>query len=431
MSESSQDVGGLLQHLFRHSAGRIVSSLTRRLGSHRLDVAEEAVQEALVRAMQTWPHKGVPDEPAAWLYRVAWNRAMDLLRGDAQVRALAGKMNTDSSTPAEWDPPGLMDDDELAMMFMCCHPDLALPARIALTLKTVSGFGVNEIASALLSQPVAISQRLVRAKRQLRDTGVAIEIPGEAALPERLDTVLDVIYLLFNEGYSAHDGDALTRADLCDEAMRLTRMLVASPITGLPHVQALLALMLLQASRLPAREDAAGDLILLGQQDRSRWDHQKIAEGLALLDNATTGDRLTAFHVEAHIAACHAAAATAEDTPWAQVLALYDDLLAIKPSPVIAMNRAIALAMAEDLPSGIATLEQLWHEDQLPDYAPLPAALGDLWSKAGDATQAASYYRKALESGGSQPQRRFLERRLAECTGPCRAPGGIESAGDW
>lgn len=406
------EVGALVEHLFRHSAGQMVSRLARWLGAARLDLAEEAVQDALVRALSTWPFGGVPAEPRGWLFQVARHRALDLLRREASLRgkldALEGALESTPSAPA-W------GDDELAMMFMCCHPSLPPSARVALTLKTVGGFSVDEIAAAFLAEPEAIAQRLVRAKRQIREQAIVIEIPAESELGARLDSVLDVLYLLFNEGYSAHGGENLIRAELCGEAIRLAEILGGHAATDLPAVRALLALMLLQASRLPARVDEAGDVLLLAEQDRGAWDQELIARGLRQLERAASGTRMTAYHVEAAIAAAHAVAVDEASTDWGYVVRLYDDLRALKPSPVVELNRAIALAKSEGPAAGIAAIERIESDPALARYYLLPAALGRLWLEAGDPGRAARHYEEALARPCSAPERRFLERQVTRC----------------
>ena len=408
-------VGGLVAHLFRHSAGRMVAVLARRLGADRLDLAEEVVQDALLRALQTWPYRGVPDNPQGWLFQVARHRALDRLRRDGVLSAKLEALGAEWPRAADGARGRGVDDDELAMILMCCHPALPRSARVALTLKTVGGFGVEEIAAAFLARPATVAQRLVRAKRRIRAEGLRLEIPPAAALRARLEGVLDVLYLLFNEGYAAHGGDNLVRADLCSEAIRLARIVAAHPPTDRPPVHALLALMLLQASRLPARADEAGDLRLLAEQDRARWDHALTTEGLRHLERAADGETVTRYHVEAAIAACHAVAPDEASTDWPYVLRLYDDLLALAPSPVVALNRAIALAMVEGPAAGIRALEPLGRQRALARYHLLPAALGALWRRAGAPATAARYYRAALALPCSSPERRFLERRLTEC----------------
>jgi RNA polymerase sigma-70 factor, ECF subfamily len=406
------EVGALVEHLFRHSAGHMVSRLARWLGAARLDLAEEAVQDALLRALATWPFRGVPAEPRGWLFQVARNRAVDLLRREASLR---GKLDGFDGWLEESPPAPALGDDELAMIFMCGHPSLPPAARVALTLKTVGGFSVEEIAAAFLAESEAIAQRLVRAKRQIREQAIAIEIPAEEELGGRLDSVLDVLYLLFNEGYSAHGGPNLTRAELCGEAIRLAEILAGNPATDRPVVHALLALMLLQASRLPARVDEAGDVLLLAEQDRGVWDQELIGRGLHHLDRAASGRTITAYHVEAAIAAAHAVAVDDAATDWGYVVRLYDDLLAIKPSPVVELNRAIALAMTEGPAAGIAAIGRIEQDPALARYYLLPAALGRLWLEAGDPERAARYFEEALTRPCSAPERRFLERQLTKC----------------
>jgi len=382
-----------------------VSRLARWLGSARLDLAEEAVQDALVRALSTWPFTGVPAEPRGWLFQVARNRAVDLLRRDASLRNKLDNIRAQSESVPVSEPARALGDDELAMMFMCCHPALAAPARVAITLKMVGGFSVEEIAAAFLAEPEAIAQRLVRAKRQIREQAISIEIPPEGEIGARLDSVLDVLYLLFNEGYSAHGGPNLTRAELCGEAIRLGEILGGNPATDLPAVHALLALMLL----------------LLAEQDRRAWDRALIVRGLAHLERAASGDRITAYHVEAAIAATHAVADGEASTDWAAIVRHYEDLLELKPSPVVELNRAIALAKAEGPAAGIEALERIEADAALARYYLLPAALGRLWLEAGDAERAARYYREALTRPTSAPERRFLERQLAHCRRPATA----------
>ncbi|MBN6035723.1 RNA polymerase sigma factor [Amycolatopsis sp. 195334CR] len=393
---------GVVEHLFRHSSGQITATLARTLGPARLDLAEEAVADAIEQALRTWPHHGVPDNARGWLFRAARNRAIDLLRREDALRAKLPLLIDRLDEPAG-------PDDELTMMVLCCHPDLPVPAQVALTLKTVGGLGVGEIAAALLTKPATVAQRLVRAKRWL--AGRSFALPPDDALESRVDSVLAVLYLLFNEGYQASSGQDAIRGELCGEAVRLTRLLLADPRTDTPRARALLALMLLQASRLPARVDADGDLLLLSEQDRSRWDHAMISEGTQVFATACTGRELSAYHVEAAIAVCH----TAAETDWPRVVGLYDQLLALRPSPVGRLNRAIALAMAEGPSTGIAELELLEAEPKLATYPLLPAALGALWLRAGEPAKAARYYRRALELPGSEPQHRFLRRRLATC----------------
>jgi len=426
-------VGELVDHLFRHSAGQMVATLTRMLGPQNLSLAEEVVQDALVRAIEIWPHRGVPENPRAWLMQVARNRALDCLRREATQARKAGVLAAEPTlSPASLapmapmgpmslanplDPEAPEADDSLVMILMCCHPALAREAQVALTLKTVGGFSVDEIARAFLLRPATVAQRLVRAKRLLRERRVAFELPARG-LGARVDRALETIYLMFNEGYAATAGDDLVRSDLCGEAVRLAAILAEHPATSLPEVHALLALMLFQASRLPARCDAEGALVLLADQDRRLWDRALIGRALGHLEQCATGKRATAYHLEAGIAACHAMAPSYAATDWAQILALYDDRLALAPSPVVVLNRAVALSMVEGPRAGIAALAEVAADPRLRDYYLLPATLADLWLRCGERQAAAAHYCRALELSCSEPERRFLLRRLAACE-PC------------
>ena len=412
-------VSDLIDHLFRRQSAQMVATLTRVIGARNLALAEEAVQDALVTAMQQWPFRGVPADPAAWLFRVARNRALDRLRhqrivGDKQS-VVAETYESRGEAPVEallaGEVPAL-DDDQLTMMFLTCHPVLPREARVALTLKLVGGMSVGEIARALLSQESAIAQRLVRAKRLLRERDVAFTPPSESELGERLDSVLEAIYLMFNEGYAATAGDALVREDVSAEAIRLAAVLTRHPVTAVPRVWALLALLLLHAARFASRTSAEGNLYLLQHQDRSTWDRALIGEGLRAMANAAAGDDISPLHLEAEIAACHATAPDWASTDWARIVACYDRLAELTRSPIVRLNRAIARAQIEGARVAIDEVEQLAAEGLLKEYHLLPAALAELWREAGDAGQAARYYREALALAMSGPERRFLSHRL-------------------
>jgi RNA polymerase sigma-70 factor (ECF subfamily) len=417
---ATADPIALVDHLFRRQAGQMVATLTRALGPRHLSVAEDAVQDALITAMQQWPFRGVPDHPEAWLYRVARNRALDRLR---HSRMAAGKEPAIARESAAVEAPVAapplrhelppVTDDQLGLLFLTCHPSLPAEARVALALKLVGGFSVGEIARAFLAQESAIAQRLVRAKRQLRDENASFGMPDAAALPARLDSVLDALYLMFNEGYAATSGDQLIRDDVAAEAIRLARMLATHPATAAPPASALLALMLLHAARFPARVDSEGTLFLLRDQDRRTWDHAMIAEGMRALDRASAGDVMSAFHLEAGIAACHAVAASWESTDWPQIVELYDELLALTRSPVVAMNRAIAISRVDGALSGLAAIDAIENLAALDRYPLLPAIQAELWREAGDVERAVSCYRAALGLARSAPERRWLTSRLS------------------
>ena len=417
---ATTDPTALVDHLFRKQAGQMIATLTRTLGSRHLALAEDAVQDALTTAMQQWPFRGVPDNPEAWLFQVARNRALDRLRhgrmaADKEPAIARESATVESSSAAPLLrgelPP--VEDDQLGLLFLTCHPSLAPDARVALALKLVGGFSVDEIARAFLAQESAIAQRLVRAKRALRDEQISFGMPEPADLPARLDSVLDALYLMFNEGYAATSGDQLIRDDVAAEAIRLARMIAMHPAIAAPRVWALLALMLLHAARFPARVDSEGTLFLLREQDRRKWDQGMIVEGMRALDRASAGDRITAFHLEAGIAACHAAAASWEATDWPQIVELYDELLALTRSPVVAMNRAVAVSRVEGALSGLAALDAIENLAALHRYPLLPAIQAELWREAGDADRAIACYRAALGLARSDPEQRWLTSRLS------------------
>ena len=394
----------------------MIATLTRIFGSRRLDLAEEVVHDALVKALEIWPYQGIPENPAAWLVQVAKNRALDAIRREV---SLAAKLpDLARAFPEPNDPVeslGHFTDDQLSMMFLCCHPTLTRETRIALTLKAVAGFNVAEIARAFLVQESAITQRLVRGKRQIHDQQIEFEVPSATELRARLDSVLEVLYLFFNEGYSAHEGDSLLRRDLCEEAIRLARLVAAHPCTNTPKTHALLSLLLLQASRLPARVSAEGDLFLLRDQDRTLWDRRLIAEGLRHLELSAQGDELSSYHFQAEIAAHHAIAPAYAGTDWQSITGLYDRLYELDPNPVIALNRAIALSRWQGPEAGIGAIAVIEHNPALARYHLLPTTLGELWAELGNKDRAAEYYKAALECPCTEPERRLLQKRLSAC----------------
>jgi RNA polymerase sigma-70 factor, ECF subfamily len=406
----------LLEHLFRRQAGRMVAHLTSVIGPAHLDLAEETVQDAMLRALQTWPYQGVPENPVAWLFRVAHNLAIDALRhgrmaGEKTEAIVAELTRSASVQPEDPDLEEQLRDDELRLIFMCCHPEIPREASVALSLKAVGGFSVREIARAYLADDAAIAQRLVRAKRQIRERGLTLEMPRGADLQRRLDAVLGVIYFMFNEGYAAHQGDDLIRRDLCLEALRLGCLVTSSSLSA-PKVHALVALMALHAARSPARVDDAGDLVLLDEQDRTRWDQQLIALGFHHFDRCIAGDDVSQYHVEAAIAATHARAAAAESTDWPVILSLYDQLMSLHPSPVIALNRAVAVSKVRGAAEALAAIEPL---AGLQDYYLYLAVRGHFLLELGRTTEAAASFRAALSLRCSEPERRLLRRKLARC----------------
>jgi RNA polymerase sigma-70 factor, ECF subfamily len=412
------ETGPLLDHLFRRQAGRIVSHLTRLLGPAYLELAEETVQEAMLRALQIWPSQGAPENPAAWLFRVAHNLAIDGVRRNRLLRektdAMVAELTRSSSAPL--DDPAVEEqlrDDELRMIFLCCHPEIPRDSSVALSLKTVGGFSVREIARAFLADDAAIAQRLVRTKRQIRDTGLTLDAPGPGEMEARLDAILEVIYFIFNEGYTAHEGDELIRLDLCREALRLARLVAGSSLAQ-PRVHAVVALLALQAARNEARVDAAGNLVLLDEQDRSRWDQGLISLGFHHFGLSMAGEQVSRYHVEAAIAATHARAAAVGSTDWPVILQLYDQLLALNPSPIVELNRAVAVAKVQGPEPGLHAIEPLAADPKLRHYYLLLATRGHLLLELGRYKEAADYFRSALECRCSEPERRFLRRKLAE-----------------
>lgn len=414
---TADSVGNSVEHLFRHESGRIVSYLTRLLGPEHMDLAEEVVQEALLKALQSWSYSGIPANPAAWLLQVARNSALDAIRHrkvsvDKEPALVAELTAASRSLGPDFDlSDARLRDDELRMIFMCCHPALSSEASVALSLKAIGGFSVREIARAFLVDEATIAQRLVRAKRQIREKRLSFDLPGGSELNRRLDSVLDVLYLMFNEGYDAHQGEELIRHDLCFEALRLTRLVAASSVS-VPRVHALVALIALQTARLPARTDGVGDLILLDRQDRSRWDDRLIALGFHHFDLSIGGREISPLHVEAAIAATHTRSATPEETDWKLVLTLYDQLMQLKPSPVVALNRSVAVARVHGALAALAELERLNHEPALRNYYLLPAVRGQLLAELNQHGAAIAAYRQALALSCNAPERRFLLHRI-------------------
>ncbi|PYQ97610.1 MAG: RNA polymerase subunit sigma, partial [Acidobacteria bacterium] len=374
------ETGVLLEHLFRHQAGRMVARLTRLLGPEYVALAEETVQDAMLRALQTWPYQGIPDNAAGWLFRVAHNVAIDALRRDKifgdKTETIVGELTRSAGhAPDDTGVGEQFRDDELRMIFMCCHPALSRDARVALSLKIIGGFSVREIARAFLADEAAVAQRLVRAKRQIRDQRLTLDVPAGMELTARLDSALEVIYFMFNEGYAAQAGAELIRQDLCLEALRLGR-LIASASIATPRVHALVALMALQGARLPARVDEAGDLVLLADQDRSRWDERLIAIGFHHFDRSIAGADVSEYHVQAAIAATHARAIDSRSVDWPLILELYDQLLSLNASPIVALNRAVAIAKVHGPADALAAVAPLDRDPKLRHYHLLLAVRG-------------------------------------------------------
>jgi RNA polymerase sigma-70 factor, ECF subfamily len=399
--------------VYRSESRRVFATLVRILGD--FDLAEEALHDAFAAAVEQWSRDGIPANPRAWLVSAGRFKAVDVLRRrtrfDASLSELAGRVDQNPQPAAMSEDQGV-EDDQLRLIFTCCHPALAPSTQIALTLREVCGLTTEEIASAFLTAPSTIAQRIVRGKAKIRDARIPYVVPSLADLPERLESVLSVIYLVFNEGYSASSGESLTRSDLSAEAIRLGRLLLQ--LLPEPEVMGLLALMQLHESRRAARSSPDGNLILLEDQDRSRWNRQQMSEGKSLVEQALATRRFGAYTLQAAIAAVHAEAPSADATDWAQIVGLYDLLTQAVPSPVVELNRAVALAMRDGPAAGLAEIDALLADGTLGDYHLAHAARADLCRRLGRTNDARHSYRKALDLARQEPERRFLEKRLAE-----------------
>ncbi|HEX2928231.1 MAG TPA: sigma-70 family RNA polymerase sigma factor [Candidatus Binatia bacterium] len=418
---SPGEVTQVVEHFFRHEAGKMISTLTRIFGIEHLNRAEDVVQETLIRALQTWPYYGVPKNPSAWITQVAKNLALDLIRRDKifrnkenEIVHLMEQVSADSKSADNGTGENGISDDRLRMMFTCCHPQIPQEMQVALALKTLCGFSPAEIARAFLISEAAVAKRLTRAKQRIREARIAFEIPADAQLIRRLDSVLQTLYLLFNEGYKASGGEHLIRAELCHEAIRLVALLAQHPAGDCPPVHGLLALMLLNGARLPARLDAEGNILLLEEQNRSQWDQSMIARGMYHLLEASAGDKVSEYHLQAAIAACHCAAPNYESTDWPRILSLYDRLIEMDDSPIVALNRAVAVSNVHGPRAGIEAVEAIHGREQLSGYYLLYAVLGEFEADLDHREAAMNHFRKALELATMKSEQNLLTKRIQE-----------------
>ena len=413
----------LVEHLFRHESAKMVATLTRIFGIEHLNLAEDVVQEVLGRALQTWPYRGIPENPSAWIMRASRNLALDVIRRERVFRGKEAEIARliEAGSPAAGVvvfSENEIADDRLRMMFVCCHPVIAPEAQVALALKTLCGFSVTEISRAFLTTEAAIAKRVTRAKQKIQDARVPFEIPVGDELAGRLESVLQSLYLLFNEGYKASSGDKLVRDELCDEAIRLTELLAQHRAGNRPKTHALLALMLLNAARSPAREDDQGNLLRLEEQDRTRWDHIMIARGMARLHESAAGGAISEYHLQAGIAACHATAIDYQSTDWGMILSLYDRLVEYDDSPVVALNRAVALANVEGPQKGLEAVRAIKNREKLTAYYLFYSVIGELEMRLDNRAAAAKQFRKAFELAETKSERAFLLKRLQHCADP-------------
>jgi RNA polymerase sigma-70 factor (ECF subfamily) len=409
--DAASGARAMVDTVYRTESRRVLATLIRLLGD--FDLAEEALHEAFRAAVEQWPRDGVPANPRAWLVSAGRFKAIDGIRRDARLDPLGEDAENiaGSDDPSTWGNDDI-EDDRLRLIFTCCHPALPPDAQVALTLREVCGLTTEEIARAFLTGAPTLAQRIVRAKNKIRDARIPYEVPARDALPERLEAVLRVVYLVFNEGYSASSGASVTRHDLSGEAIRVGRLLME--LLPEPEIMGLLALMLLQESRRAARASPAGDLILLADQDRSLWNHAQIEEGVGLVQRAFASRRFGPYTIQAAMAAVHAEAASATDTDWAEIVGLYDLLLRIEPSPIVELNRAVAVAMRDGPAAGLELIDRILKQGELSDYHLAHSARADLCRRLGRAGDARAAYERALALTRQEPERRFLERRLAE-----------------
>jgi RNA polymerase sigma factor (sigma-70 family) len=418
--QQPEGISQLVEHLFRHESAKMVATLTRIFGIEHLNLAEDVVQEALGRALQTWPYRGIPENPSAWIMRASRNLALDVIRREKVFRGKEAEIARlieagGSASPGVIFSENEIADDRLRMMFVCCHPVIPQEAQVALALKTLCGFSVTEISRAFLTTEAAIAKRVTRAKQKIQEAHIPFEIPVADELARRLESVLQSLYLLFNEGYKASSGDKLIREELCQEAIRLTELLVQHRAGNQPKTHALLALMLLNAARSPAREDDQGNLLRLEEQDRTRWDHTMIARGMSRLRESAAGGGISEYHLQAGVAACHATAVDYQSTDWGRILSLYDRLIEFDDSPVVALNRAVAVANVHGPHQGLKAVRAIRDSEKLASYYLFYSVVGELEMRLNNRATAAEQFRKAFELAETRSERAFLLKRLQAC----------------
>jgi len=417
--QQQKNITQLIDHLFRHESGKMISVLSKLLGLQNLETAHDIVQDSLLQAMNTWSFKGMPDNPSAWLYRVAKNKAIDFLRKEKRFRDISPQYSyllqseyTLTSTVNNLFLENEIQDSQLRMMFACCHPSIAEESQVALTLKTLCGLSVNEIAKAFLTNDETIAKRIYRAKEKIKIEKIEMDVPDTNELSIRLDTVLKSLYLLFNEGYNSSHPDQLIREDLCEEAMRLCYLLSDNKITSYPRVKALLSLMCFQASRLDTRLDDKGNIILLKHQDRKKWSRQLIKNGFDYLDAAAEPFEISTYNIEAAIASLHAASPSFDQTDWTSIYHLYEMLYKLQPNPVVAMNKAIASAYAISKQNALTELQQIKGLEQHHLYY---ASIGEIYFELQNKEEAKRFYQKALQLTSSGHEQQLLINKISNC----------------
>jgi len=417
--DQSKNVSQLVDHLFRHESGKMISVLSRLLGLQNIEVAQDIVQDTLLQAMSTWGFKSIPDNPSAWLYRVAKNKAIDFLRKEKRFHDISPQYSyllqseyTLASTVNDLFLENEIEDSQLRMIFACCHPAIAEDSQIALTLKTLCGLSVSEIAKAFLTTDDTIAKRIYRAKEKIKTEKIGLDVPQSHDLSARTDTVLKSLYLLFNEGYKSTNPDKLIREDLCEEAMRLCFLLTQHSLTSLPRTKALLALMCFQASRLDARLDNSNNIILLKHQDRNKWNRALISKGFEMLEEATEPFEVTAYHLEAAIASQHATARSFEQTDWKSIYHLYEMLYQLQPNPVVAMNKAIASSYAISKQNALKELQQI---KGLESHHIYYASIAEVYFDLDNKEEAKKFFKKALELTSSSYEKQLLISKISDC----------------